>query len=316
MCCLQVKQVNTNNMRRIEILDVTARDGLQNEAVMFSTDEKLSLISSAMEAGAKRLEVASFAHPKYVPQMADAEAVVAGLPNRNDVTYIGLAMNERGVDRALNTKVDEVGLVVVATDTFAQKNQGQTRQGSVDMACAMIEKVKRAGRGVNVTIAASLGCPFEGEVEIETVVAMAKALAAYGPREISLADTIGVGNPWHVDALFKAVKSGLPDMPLRAHFHNTRNTGLANIYAAIGAGVSTLDVSIGGIGGCPFAPAATGNVPAEDAVYMLERNKIQTGMNLSKIIETASWLSEKMGKPLPGMVSRAGGFPENQKKAA
>lgn len=301
---------------QIEIVDVTARDGLQNEAVMLTTDAKIDLILRAVDAGAKRLEVASFAHPKYVPQMADAEDVIAALPTRDDITYIGLAMNERGVDRALKTRIDEVGLVVVATDIFAMKNQNQTRQESVDMACEMIEKVKNAGRGVNVTIAASLGCPFEGEVEIETVVAMAKALAAYGPREISLADTIGVGNPWHVDALFKAVKAALPDMPLRAHFHNTRNTGLANIYAAIGAGVSSLDVSIGGIGGCPFAPAATGNVPAEDVIYMLERNKIDTGMDLSKVIETAKWLSGIMGKPLPGMVSRAGGFPDTQKNAA
>lgn len=301
---------------QIEIVDVTARDGLQNEAVMLPTDEKIDLILKAVDAGAKRLEVASFAHPKYVPQMADAEDVIAALPVRSDITYIGLAMNERGVDRALNTRVDEIGLVVVATDTFAMKNQNQTRQSSVEMACEMIEKVKQAGRGVNVTIAASLGCPFEGEVDIGTVVDMAKMLAAYAPREISLADTIGVGNPWHVGALFKAMKTELPNMPLRAHFHNTRNTGLANVYAAIEAGVSTLDVSIGGIGGCPFAPAATGNVPAEDVIYMLERNKIDTGMDLTKIIETAKWLSGKMGKPLPGMVSRAGGFPATQKNTA
>lgn len=294
----------------MEIVDVTARDGLQNESVMFSTEEKLELISKSMEAGAKRLEVASFAHPKYVPQMADAEAVIAGLPKRDDVTYIGLSMNERGVDRALKTDIDEVGLVVVATDTFAQKNQNQTRDSSVEMACAMIEKVKSEGRRVNVTIAASLGCPFEGEVPVETVVEMSRRLIAAGPDEISLADTIGVGNPWHVKDLFSRVRSELPNMPLRAHFHNTRNTGLANMYAAIEAGVNTVDVSIGGIGGCPFAPAATGNVPSEDVVYMLERNGIETGMSLDKIVSTAQWLSQKMGKPLPGMVSRAGGFPK------
>ena len=302
--------------RNVEILDVTARDGLQNESVLFSTVEKLDLISRALEAGSKRMEVASFAHPKYVPQMADAEAVIAGLPKRDDVTYIGLAMNERGVDRAIKTDIDEVGLVVVATDTFAQKNQNQTRDGSVEMACAMIEKVKVAGRRVNVTIAASLGCPFEGEVAIETVVGMSKRLAAFGPDEISLADTIGVGNPWHVKALFSEVKKASPNMPLRAHFHNTRNTGLANIYAALEVGVDTLDVSIGGIGGCPFAPAATGNVPSEDVVYMLERNGVKTGMTLDKIVEAAQWLEQKMDKPLPGMVSRAGGFPQSLNQAA
>ena len=293
----------------VEIVDVTARDGLQNECILFSTEEKIDLIGRSIAAGAKRLEVASFAHPKYVPQMADAEAVIKGLPSHNDVTYIGLAMNERGVDRALKTKIDEVGLVVVATDTFAQKNQNQTRDGSVDLACAMIEKVKRAGRRVNVTIAASLGCPFEGEVSSEVVAKMAQQLASVGPDEISLADTIGVGNPWQVKDLFSRVWASLPNIPLRAHFHNTRNTGLANIYAALEAGVRTFDVSIGGIGGCPFAPAATGNVPSEDVVYMLERNGIETSMSLDKIVSTAQWLSTKMEKTLPGMVSRAGGFP-------
>lgn len=298
--------------QNIEIVDVTARDGLQNESVHFSTDEKLDLIRQSRGAGLKRLEVASFAHPKFVPQMADAEAVIQNLPSYDDVTYIGLAMNPRGVERALKTKIDEIGLVVVATDTFAQKNQNQTRQGSVDMACAMIEKIKSAGRAVNVTIAAAYGCPFEGEVAIETVVQMAKQLANVGPREISLADTIGVGNPWHVEALMSALVAEIGDMPLRAHFHNTRNTGLANIYAAVNAGVSTLDVSIGGIGGCPFAPSATGNVPAEDVVYMLERGGLKTGLDLTKLIAAADWLSGKIDKQLPGMVRRAGEFPLQQ----
>lgn len=293
----------------VEIIDVTARDGLQNESILFSTEEKIDLINRSISAGAKRLEVASFAHPKYVPQMADAEAVIQGLPSYDYITYIGLAMNERGVDRALKTKIDEVGLVVVATDTFAQKNQNQTRDGSVKIACAMIEKVKRAGRRVNVTIAASFGCPFEGEVNPEIVADMAQRLANTGPDEISLADTIGVGNPWQVKELFARVGGAIPNIPLRAHFHNTRNTGLANIYAALEAGVRTFDVSIGGIGGCPFAPAATGNVPSEDVVYMLERNGIETSMSLDKIVSTAQWLSTKMEKTLPGMVSRAGGFP-------
>ena len=296
-------------VRKIDVLDVTARDGLQNESVMFSTVEKLNLISQAVEAGARRIEVASFAHPKYVPQMADAEAVIAGLSNREDVTYIGLAMNERGVYRALETNIDEVGLVVVASDTFAKKNQNQTRDSSVEMACRMIKKVKSEGRDVNVTIAASFGCPFEGEVSGETVLEMSKRLTDAGVDEISLADTIGVGNPWQVKDLFSKVRNISPNVALRAHFHNTRNTGLANVYAALEAGVNTLDVSIGGIGGCPFAPAATGNVPSEDVVFMLERNGIDTGMSLEMLISTAKWLSKKMKKPLPGMVSRAGGFP-------
>ena len=300
----------------IEIIDVTARDGLQNESVIFSTQEKLDLIKRSIGAGSKRLEVASFAHPKYVPQMADAEAVIAGLPAFEDVTYIGLVMNERGVDRALKTNIDEIGLVTVATDTFAQKNQGQTRMGSVDMARSMIRRIKSEGRAVNVTIGASFGCPFEGETSPENVLEMVRALAEEAPREISLADTIGVGNPWDVMALFEACQDVAPQMSFRAHFHNTRNTGLANVYAAVQAGVKVIDVSIGGIGGCPFAPAATGNVPAEDVVYMLERGGFDTGIRLPKILEATKWLSEKMAKQLPGMVGKAGLFPAPLKKIA
>ncbi len=304
------------NLSSIEIVDVTARDGLQNEATLFSTQDKIDLINRAIEAGAKRIEVASFVHPKYVPQMADAEAVIQGLPKHDDVKYIGLVMNERGVERALKTHIDELGFVAVASDSFAKANQNQTRQGSVDMACELMQRAIAEGRSANVTIGAAFGCPFEGETLIETIVDMCRQFGQAGPREIAIADTIGVGNPWHVKALIEAIRDILPDMPLRAHFHNTRNTGLANVYAAIEAGISTLDVSIGGIGGCPFAPAATGNVPSEDVVYMLERHGIETGMSLDKIIETAQWLSQKMDKPLPGMVSRAGGFPKNLNHAA
>lgn len=296
-------------MKPIEILDVTARDGLQNEARLFSTEEKLSLIGRAVAAGAKRIEVASFAHPKYVPQMADAEAVIAGLPTETDVTYIGLVMNERGVDRALKTTVHELGLVASASDIFATKNQNQTRDSSVEMACAMAAKTRDAGRAANVTIATAFGCPFEGEIAEDVVLGMVHRLADAGLTDIALADTIGVANPWAVSAMFERVARELPHLSLRAHFHNTRNTGLANVHAAIQAGVSTIDVSIGGIGGCPFAPKATGNVPAEDVIYMLERAGFETGYDLNAVIETAQWLSTVMDKTLPGMVSKAGGFP-------
>lgn len=296
-------------MAPIEILDVTARDGLQNETRLFSTDEKLALIGRAVAAGAKRIEVASFAHPKYVPQMADAEAVIAGLPTDTDVTYIGLVMNERGVERALKTNVHELGLVASASDTFATKNQNQTRDSSVEMACAMAVKTRAAGRAVNVTIATSFGCPFEGEIAEDVVVAMVHRFADAGFEEVAVADTIGVANPWQVASMFERIARELPDVSMRAHFHNTRNTGLANVHAALQAGVKTIDVSIGGIGGCPFAPNATGNVPSEDVIYMLERAGFHTGYNLDAVIDTAHWLSDVMDKQLPGMVSKAGGFP-------
>lgn len=296
--------------QKIEIVEVSARDGLQNEARIFSISEKISLINRAIDSGVRRLEVASFVNPKRVPQMANAEEVVAGLTVRDDVTYIGLIMNERGLDRALDTGVDEVGCVSVATDIFAQKNQGQTSSESVQIASSMIKRALNEGLKANVTISTAFGCPFEGEVSIEHVVEMAKQLADAGPHEIAIADTIGVANPWHVSELLDAVKNAIPNMPLRMHFHNTRNTGIANVYAAVNAGVSTIDSSIAGIGGCPFAPAATGNVPTEDVVFMLQRAGINTGLSLDSLISTAKWLSELMQKSLPGMVSRAGDFPK------
>ena len=276
-------------LNSVEILDVSARDGLQNESRLFSTEEKVSLINHIFAAGVRRLEVASFVHPKRVPQMADAEAVIAALPERSDATYIGLVLNERGVDRALETKIDEVGCVALTTDTFAQKNQGQTCLESVDVATKILDKAHAAGRRANVTISAAFGCPFEGEVEIGRVVDMAERLAQAGPHEIAIADTIGVGDPWHVGELISAIKAAIPEMPLRAHFHNTRNTGLANGFAAVQAGISTLDVSVAGIGGCPFAPAATGNVPAEDMIYMLQRHGLAKDVSLSDIIACADF---------------------------
>ena len=297
--------------KSIEIVEVSARDGLQNEPRLFTPEEKLELINQAINAGARRLEVASFVHPKVVPQMANAEEVCAGLPNRDDVTYIGLVLNQRGLDRALETCVNEAGCVAIATDTFGQKNQGQTSQESVDVAGAMIKRAHAAGLQANVTISASFGCPFEGEVPIERVVQMAVELAQANPHEIALADTIGVANPWHVTELLQAVKKAIPDMPIRMHFHNTRNTGLANAFAAVQQGVATLDSSIAGIGGCPFAPSATGNIPTEDVIYMLHRAGIETGYSIEPLISTAEWLSQKMDRQLPGMVSRAGNFPSS-----
>lgn len=296
-------------LNSVEILDVSARDGLQNESRLFSTGEKVDLIKRIIAAGVRRLEVASFVHPKRVPQMADAEAVIEALPDRGDVTYIGLVLNERGLDRALETKVDEVGCVALPSDTFAQKNQGQTYRQSIEVAAKILTRANAANRRANVTISAAFGCPFEGEVEIDRVVDMAKQLAQYNPHEIALADTIGVGDPWHVTELVSAIRQALPSMPLRAHFHNTRNTGLANGFAAVQSGISTLDVSVAGIGGCPFAPAATGNVPAEDMIYMLQRHGLASKISLTDIIACAEWLTEKFERVLPGMLGRAGLFP-------
>jgi len=296
--------------KSVEIVEVSPRDGLQNEKAAVTTQDKLRLISRAIDAGARRIEVTSFVNPRAVPQMADADAVCAGLPERDDVTYIGLVMNQRGADRALATgRIDQLGAVCVATDTFAMRNQGQTSDGSVEAAKAIIASAKAAGKTAQATIAASFGCPFEGEVAEARVMEMAKAVAEAGPVEIALADTIGVGNPAHVTRLIKGVKEVVGDLPIRMHFHNTRGTGLANVWAAIEAGAATIDASIGGLGGCPFAPGAAGNVATEDVAYMLERAGIETGLDLQKLIETNAWLAPIMGKELPAMVAKSGGFP-------
>lgn len=296
---------------QIEFVEVGPRDGLQNEPVQIATADKLALISRAIDAGARRIEVASFVNPKKVPQMADAEAVCAVLPARDGVIYIGLVMNARGAERALATgTIDQLGAVCVATDSFAMANQGQTSDGSVDAAAQIIAMARAAGRSAQATIAASFGCPFEGEVAEDRVVAMASRLAQAGPVEVALADTIGVGNPAQVTRLVERVRAAISPLPVRVHFHNTRNTGLANVWAAVAAGARSVDASLGGLGGCPFAPGAAGNVPSEDVVYMLERAGVSTGMDLDRLIGASNWLSDIMGRKLPGMVARAPRFPK------
>ncbi len=298
----------------IQFVEVGPRDGLQNEAVVLSTEVKLGLIARAILAGARRIEVTSFVGARRVPQMADAEAVAAGLPVRNDVTYIGLAMNRRGVDRAIATnRIDQIGAVCVSTDRFAIANQGQTSAESVTEAIGMILQAQSAGLTGQVTIAASFGCPFEGEVDEDHVVGMARQLAVVNPIEIGLADTIGVADPVHVSRLVGKVVAAVFPIPVRAHFHNTRGTGLANVWAAIGAGAKIIDAAVGGVGGCPFAPGAAGNVASEDVAYMLERAGVATGMDVALLGEASRWLEGKIGRTLPGMVAKAPSFPSVSK---
>ena len=297
---------------RIEMVEVSARDGLQNEPGVFPTIDKVELITRALVAGVRRIEVASFVHPGRVPQMADAEAVVAALPKRapKDVTYIGLVLNKRGALRALETQVHELGAVVSASDGFGKANQGRTADETADDAIEIIRLAKEHGRSVQATISVAFGCPFDGEIAPARVAELARKVAAAGPREIAIADTIGVGVPNQVKAVMAAVKAAAPGMPIRLHFHDTRNTAIANVWAGVENGATTIDASIGGIGGCPFAPNATGNVATEDVQYMLQRSGVETGLSLDGLIDAAQWLSRKMGRTLPGLVSRAGGFPK------
>jgi hydroxymethylglutaryl-CoA lyase len=297
--------------RAIEFVEVGPRDGLQNEKVLISTEDKLELVRRSIAAGARRIEVTSFVNPKKVPQMADAEAVCAGLPSRDDVTYIGLVMNQRGAERALATgRIDQLGAVSVATDSFAMANQGQTSDESVAAAKAIVATAQAARRSGQATISGAFGCPFEGEVSEDRVTFMAEQIALANPTEIALADTIGVADPAHVARLVSRVRQAISPIPVRVHFHNTRNTGLANVWAAVEAGASVVDAALGGLGGCPFAPGAAGNVPSEDVVYMLERAGVATGMDLGTMIEASQWLAAVMGRKLPGMVAQAPRFPK------
>jgi hydroxymethylglutaryl-CoA lyase len=296
-------------MPKIEIVEVGARDGLQNESVLFSTAQKIELINRAIGAGVRRIEAASFVNPKLVPQMADAEAVSLGLQRRSDVIYIGLVLNKRGALRAIEAGLDELGAVCAASDGFATRNQGQTSDESLAMCCEVVRLARQEGRRGQITISTAFGCPFDGEVDPNRVVQMARKAAESGPVEVAIADTIGVAGPRDVAALVRKVIEAIKPLPVRVHFHNTRNTGLANVWAGGSAGAATVDASLAGLGGCPFAPRATGNVPTEDVVYLLERSGYDTGLNLDALIESAAWLTRQMGRELPGMVSRAGNFP-------
>ncbi|MFL6577570.1 MAG: hydroxymethylglutaryl-CoA lyase [Povalibacter sp.] len=296
-------------MPSVEIVEVGPRDGLQSEADILPTELKVELIQKLTNAGVRRVEVASFVNPKRVPQMADAEAVLAGLKKDDNVQYVGLVLNRKGFDRAQAAGCSEIGMVTAATESFAQRNQGASIEDTVRAWEEIAPLAAAAGIRAQVTISVAFGCPFEGEVAPQQVVDIARRLAASNPVEIAIADTIGVAVPTQVTELVARTQQVIGSIPLRCHFHNTRNTAVANAFAAVSAGVATLDSSVGGIGGCPFAPNATGNVATEDLVYMLSRAGFDTGIDLYKLIEVAHWLERIRAKPVPGMVSKAGGFP-------
>ncbi len=294
---------------KIELLEVGPRDGLQLEPTILSTADKVELIGRLIDAGIRRIEVASFVNPKKVPQMADADELFAALPRTEGVFFTGLILNHRGLERALAAGCHEIGMVVVASDTFNRRNQGVGTEESIEAWIDIARAAQQAGVRAQVTISAAFGCPFEGEVPLDRVIDIAQRVAEANPYEICFADTIGVGVPAQVSRMMERAAAVLPEQRLRCHFHNTRNTGIANAMAAVQAGVKVLDASIGGIGGCPFAPAATGNIATEDLLYMLDRSDIQTGASLPKLIDTAQWLGQRLGRAVPGMLAKAGPFP-------
>ncbi|MNS53451.1 Hydroxymethylglutaryl-CoA lyase YngG [compost metagenome] len=296
----------------IEWVEVSPRDGLQNERTILSTADKVELIARAVAAGARRIEVASFVNPKLVPQMADAEAVIAALPKRADVRTIGLVLNERGAGRALATSVDELGVVVAASDVFGMANQGLDVDASIAMAGRVIEQARAVGRDAQVTISVAFGCPLSGPVDPALVADMARRLAIFGPLEIALADTIGVARPDEVSRLVAATVEAVRPLPVRVHFHDTRGTGVANAVAAVAAGAVTVDASIGGTGGCPFAPGAAGNVATEDVAYAL--NGLMA-VDIDAVCEAAVWLNEKLQRSRTSAMTRAWQSARERKQA-
>ncbi len=291
---------------RIEIVDVGPRDGLQNEDETLSPQTRAELCDSLAAAGVPRVETASFVNPKKVPQMAGAEEVISGVQRRPGTIYAGLVLNEKGYERAVEAGVDEVRYAFPVTETFAERNQNTTVADATELSGRLAERARLDGVRVSITLSAAFGCPFEGRVEPKVVLDLAERVGAAKPDEIVLADTIGVGVPSQVRELVGGVLNS--GVTAGCHFHDTRNTGIANAIAAVEAGATVLDASVGGTGGCPFAPKATGNIATEDLVYLLHGMGHETGIDLDALIECAAWLSEQLGKELPGQVHKAGNF--------
>ena len=290
----------------VTICDVAPRDGLQNEEKHLDPGTRAELVNRLAAAGVPRIEAVSFVSPKWVPQMAGAEEVVAGIDRREGVVYAGLVLNKRGYDRLVATGLDEVHVAFAATESFNRRNQNASPEESLAAAAAIVDRAHADKIRATVTVGVSFGCPFEGAVDPERVLGFVADIAAAGADEVVLADTVGVGVPRQVKHLVSEAVKLAPRVGV--HLHNTRNTGFANAYAALEAGATVLDASVGGLGGCPFAPRATGNICTEDLVYMLHGEGIDTGIDLAALITVAEWLEGQLGRQLPGQVYRAGTF--------
>ena len=297
--------------RSVEIVEVSPRDGLQNEARPVGTADKLRLIQALTHAGARRIEATSFVHPTRVPQMADAEAVVAGIPRGRGVSVSGLALNRRGAERALAARCDELTFTVAASEAFSRRNQGQSIEDGVAAWREAAGLARAAGVRASICVATAFGCPFTGPVDPDAVEALVAALLPGRPYELALADTIGVATPNQVSDLFGRVRRMAPALRLRGHFHNTRNTGFANAHAALLAGATVLDSSAGGIGGCPFAPRATGNIATEDLLFLLDGLGVAHGMDRAAVAALDPWLAGVLGHPVPGLLGKTDPWPPN-----
>lgn len=293
----------------VELMDVAARDGLQTGPVV-PTEVKVELLGRLAAAGVRRVEAVSFAHPEIVPQMADAETVWEATDDFTGLARSALVLNERGLDRAIAAGVDQINVVVLVTDAFSRRNQKMSSAEAVAGWHRIAARAHEAGIAPGVTLSAAFGCPYEGEVDPARVTDLARQVARAAPFEVALADTIGAAVPTQVESLVAAVGEAT-DVPVRCHLHDTRNTGVANAVAAVRAGAVTIDASVGGLGGCPFAPRATGNTATEDLVWAFERMGVATGIDLDALIATAEWLDTQVSEPVGGKLTRAGVFPSS-----
>jgi hydroxymethylglutaryl-CoA lyase/(R)-citramalyl-CoA lyase len=291
----------------VTVVDVGPRDGLQNEPDVLAPEVRAELVDRLFRAGLRAVEVASFVNPRRVPQMGGAEEVVAAIERIEGTVAAGLALNERGYERLAACELDEVRFALGATETFNRRNQNASVDESLAAAARIVARAREDGITATVIISVAFGCPFEGRVDEGRVLELAARLAESGPDTILLADTIGVAVPGHVRRLVE--RTSELGVPVGGHFHDTRSTGYANALAALEAGVTVLDASVGGLGGCPFAPRATGNIATEDLVYLLHGEGIETGVDLEALVGVAEWLEELLGRRLEGQVYRAGPFP-------
>ncbi|HEX9362248.1 MAG TPA: hydroxymethylglutaryl-CoA lyase [Candidatus Dormibacteraeota bacterium] len=289
------------------VCDVGPRDGLQNEARTLPPSTRAELCDQLAAAGLKKVEAASFVNPKLVPQMGGAEEVMSALHRLPGVAYAGLVLNEKGYDRAIAAGVDEIHYALSAADEFGRRNQNATTDDGLKTALSLVARARSDRIPITVTISVAFGSPFDGPVPADRVLQIVERLMAVPPDEVCLADTIGVGVPAQVRELVRGAKA--LGATVGAHFHNTRNTGYANAVAALEEGVVSLDASVGGAGGCPFAPNATGNIATEDLVYLLRGLGVDLGIDLDALISTSRWLGAQLGKDLPGMLARAGDYP-------
>jgi hydroxymethylglutaryl-CoA lyase len=297
--------VTTTLPSRVHIVEVGPRDGLQNEAAAIATVDKIAFVDRLSEAGHRVIEVSAFVSPKWVPQMADAADVFAGITRRPGTRYTALVPNLAGLDRAVAAHVDEIAIFAAASESFSRRNINQTVADSLRGYAEVSARARAAGLPVRAYVSTAFGCPFEGDVSAAAVTDVTAALVEMGAYEVAVSDTIGVAHPAQVPRVLDALTARVPIDRLALHFHDTRGTALANVLAALQYGVTTFDASAGGLGGCPYAPGATGNLATEDLLYMLDGYGIDTGVSLAKVLAASRFIEPKLGHPLASRYAAA-----------